>query len=210
MGKLEVISGPMFSGKSEELLRRIKRAKIAKQSISVFKPGKDDRYSKTCVVTHSGMKIECCVIWDSRELLDLTRHSEVIAIDEAQFLDKATPSVIEILVNLGKRVIVAGLDMDSNGIPFNPMPELLARAESVTKVVAVCEICGGDATHTYCHSKENNNPESRVQFGEDITIGPSVLVGEKDHYEARCRLHWSLKEKAYDTNKNIESACNKN
>lgn len=175
MGKLEVICGSMFSGKTEELLRRLKRAKIAKRSFRLFKAAIDNRYSETCVVTHSGIEMQCRSISDSERLLDDTDNVDIIAIDEAQFLDEKLPNNVELLVKNGKRVVVAGLDMDSNGIPFGPMPELLARAEKVTKVVAVCEVCGKDATHTYRHSD---------------SVKDTVLVGASDHYEARCREHW--------------------
>lgn len=176
MGRLEVICGSMFSGKSEELLRRLKRAKIAKQKFKLFKPSIDDRYSKTQVVTHSGIVLDCNVIDSSVHLLKDVYDVDIIAIDEAQFLDENTPNIVEFLVKIGKRVIVAGLDMDSNGIPFGPMPDLLARAEKVTKVVAVCEVCGKDATHTYRREE---------------AVKDTVLVGADDHYEARCRLHWT-------------------
>jgi len=177
MGKLEVICGPMFSGKSEELLRRLKRAQIAKQTFILYKPAIDNRYSETHVVTHSGIEMQCRVISHAQSVLEVVDNIDIIAIDEAQFLDQNTPNIIELLVKNGKRVIVAGLDMDSNGIPFGPMPNLLARAEKVAKVVAVCEVCGKDATHTYRHS---------------VASDDTVLVGAEDHYEARCRLHWTL------------------
>ena len=175
MGRLEVICGSMFSGKSEELLRRLKRSKIAKQTFQLFKPAIDNRYSETHVVTHSGIEMQCRVISHSAELVEAVDSVDIIAVDEAQFLDENTPNIIEILVKNGKRVIVAGLDMDSNGVPFGPMPQLLARAEKVMKVVAVCEVCGRDATHTYRH----------VGAARD-----TVLVGAGDNYEARCREHW--------------------
>lgn len=165
----------MFSGKSEELLRRLKRAKIAKRSFQLFKPAIDNRYSETCVVTHSGIEMQCRVISDSEKLLDDVDNVDIIAIDEAQFLDENLPNIVEVLVKNGKRVVIAGLDMDSNGIPFGPMPNLLAKAEKVMKVVAVCEVCGKDATHTYRHVD---------------SVKDTVLVGASDHYEARCREHW--------------------
>ena len=165
----------MFSGKSEELLRRLKRAKIAKRSFQLFKPAIDNRYSETCVVTHSGIEMQCRVISDSEKLLDDVDNVDIIAIDEAQFLDENLPNIVEVLVKNGKRVVIAGLDMDSNGIPFGPMPNLLAKAEKVMKVVAVCEVCGKDATHTYRHID---------------SVKDTVLVGASDHYEARCREHW--------------------
>lgn len=177
MGKLEVICGPMFSGKSEELLRRLKRIQIAKQSFQLYKPSIDNRYSETHVVTHSGIEMKCSVISHSATLVEAVGDVDIIAVDEAQFLDENLPNIVELLVRNGKRVIVAGLDMDSNGKPFGPMPELLAKAEDVVKVVAVCDICGKDATHTYRHNVNNDD---------------TILVGATDHYEARCRLHWTL------------------
>jgi thymidine kinase len=175
MGKLEVICGPMFSGKSEELLRRLKRARIAKLKFQLYKPVLDNRYSETHVVTHSGIEMKCRTINSSETLLTSLVDTDIVAIDEVQFLDENTPIIVEKLVRNDKRVIVAGLDMDSNGIPFGPLPELLAKAESVLKVVAVCETCGKDATHTYRHNINDNN---------------TILVGASDHYEARCRKHW--------------------
>ena len=177
MGKLEVICGPMFSGKSEELLRRLKRAQIAKQSFILYKPAIDNRYSETHVVTHSGIEMKCHVIHNAESLLSSVDNSDIIAIDESQFLDENTPNIVEILVKNGKRVIVAGLDMDSSGKPFGPMPNLLAKAEDVLKVTAVCEKCGKDATHTYRHSASHSSNDT-------------ILVGAGDHYEARCRNHW--------------------
>ena len=181
-GRLEVVCGPMFSGKSEELLRRLKRAQIAKQAFQLFKPSIDDRYSETHVVSHSGIEMKCRVIDDAEELLSVPGEVQIVGVDECQFLGENTSKIIETLVAEGKRVIVAGLDMDSNGTPFDPMPALLARAESVLKVAAVCEVCGEDATHTYRHST--------VNMVDNVNIGPSVLVGASDHYEARCRKHW--------------------
>lgn len=182
MGKLEVICGPMFSGKSEELLRRLKRAKIGGRPFLLCKPSLDNRYSRTSVVTHSGNYMPCVVVKTSDELLATATDTDcnIIAIDECQFLDEDTPKVIEWLVSRGKRVIVAGLDMDYNGVPFSPMPQLLAMAESVLKVTAVCNVCGDEATHTYRHSGKT----------ESSVGSPAVLVGATDHYEARCRKHW--------------------
>ena len=182
MGKLEVICGPMFSGKSEELLRRLKRAQIAKRTFQLFKPSIDNRYSETHVVSHSGIEMKCRIIDSAEELLSIPKEVKIVAIDECQFLGEDTPQVIETLVAEGKRVIVAGLDMDSNGTPFDPMPHLMARAESVLKVTAVCEVCGEDATHTWRHET--------VHMGDNVNVGPQVLVGAADRYEARCRKHW--------------------
>lgn len=183
MGRLEVICGPMFSGKSEELLRRLKRAQIAKRSFKLYKPSIDNRYSETHVVTHSGIEMKCNVINDANMLLEGVDDVDIIAIDEAQFLGKNMPNIVEKLVRMDKRVIVAGLDMDHAGVPFGPMPVLLSRAEEVLKVVAVCEVCGNNATHTYKH---NNT----VKTGSNVNTGPLVLVGSDEYYDARCRSHW--------------------
>ena len=183
MGKLEVICGPMFSGKSEELLRRLKRAQIAKQSFKLYKPAIDNRYSDNCVVTHSGIECACTQISNAEALLTTESYVDIIAIDEVQFLGENTPNIIEKLVNNGKRVIVAGLDMDSYGYPFGPMPQLLAKAESVLKVVAVCEKCTADATHTYRHNQSISN---HATFD-------TILIGASDHYEARCRSCWLVR-----------------
>ena len=151
MGRLEVICGPMFSGKSEELLRRLKRAQIAKRSFQLYKPVIDNRYSETHVVTHSGIDMPCRVINTAEELLATPATVKIIAIDECQFLGEDTASVIETLIQSGRRVIVA-----------------------------VCDVCGENATHTYRHSGTSNNKNRE----------PAVLVGATNHYEARCRKHW--------------------
>ena len=175
-GRIEVICGSMFSGKSEELLRRLKRARIAKKKYQLFKPAVDDRYSKTEVVSHSGVRMDCQVLKNLYQIVDyLEEDTEIIAFDEAQFFDPILLEVATSLANLGKRVIVAGLDMDSSGKPFGPMPALLAVAEEVLKLTAVCEKCGEPATHTY--RKTNEEKEQ-------------VLVGAGEHYQARCRDHW--------------------
>jgi thymidine kinase len=177
-GRVEVICGPMFSGKSEELLRRLKRAKIAKKKYQLFKPEVDDRYSDTEVVSHSGERLECQVLQNSFHLSDqynLNEDTKIVAFDEAQFFDSMLVSTVTSLANMGKRVIVAGLDMDSRGAPFGPMPELMAVAEEVLKLTAVCESCGEPATHTYRTTEKEKG---------------QVLVGAGDHYQARCRDHW--------------------
>ena len=171
-GWIEVVAGPMFSGKSEELIRLLKRAAIARLRIQVFKPATDNRYSDTDVVSHSQLRIPCEVIAKSSEILDrLDPRTEVIGIDEAQFFDEGLPSVSSHLANLGKRVIIAGLDMDYRGIPFGPMPELLAIAEKVTKIAAICSPCGASAAYT-----------QRL-----IPSDKQVVVGAAGVYEARCR-----------------------
>jgi len=177
-GRVEVVCGPMFSGKSEELLRRLKRARIAKKKYQLFKPAIDDRYSETEVVSHSGERMECQVLQNSFHLSDqynLDEDTEIVAFDEAQFFDSTLVSTVTSLANMGKRVIVAGLDMDSMGKPFGPMPSLMAVAEEVLKLTAVCEACGEPATHT---------------FRLTVNREEQVLVGAGDHYQARCRDHW--------------------
>ena len=177
MGRIEVICGPMFSGKSEELLRRLKRADIAKRKSQLFKPECDKRYSETEVATHSGKKRKCEIVEKDREeeiLKAVYSDTEVVCLDEAQFFGDYILEVALVLSRAGKRVIVAGLDMDSNGVPFGPIPQLLAIAEDITKLTAVCEICGDPATHSY-----------RKSESKDL-----VLVGAAGMYEARCRTHW--------------------
>lgn len=175
-GAIEVVCGPMFSGKTEELIRRAKRAQIARQKIQIFKPKIDNRYHETDVVSHSSLAIEAVVVNDSldilRKLLDSTR---VVAIDEVQFLDEMIIKVVSKLARRGIRVICAGLDQDYQGQPFGPMPALLAIADKVDKVQAVCTVCGSPATKTY--------RKPRVEKKQQI------VVGEADLYEARCRGH---------------------
>ena len=177
MSRIEVICGSMFSGKSEELLRRLKRADIAKRKSQLFKPECDNRYSTTEVATHSGKKRSCHVVESGREE-EIFKHifydTEIVAFDEAQFFGDYIVSVANTLVRSGVRVIIAGLDMDSSGAPFGPMPKLMALAEEVVKLTAVCEVCGESATHTYRKTKSKKQ----------------ILVGEADIYEARCRKHW--------------------
>jgi len=178
-GRVEVICGPMFSGKSEELLRRLKRARIAKKKYQLFKPLVDNRYSETEVVAHSGERLECQVLKNSYQITDaLEEDTEIIAFDEAQFFDSMLLGVTTSLANMGKRVIIAGLDMDSSGKPFGSMPGLMAVAEEVLKLTAVCEECGEPATHTYRRTDE---------------IKGQVLVGSDEHYQARCRDHWCVR-----------------
>jgi len=174
-GKIEVVCGPMFSGKSEELMRRLNRTRIAKRKFQLFKPEIDNRYSEDEVVSHAGQKMKCTPVKFARNVLDLVdEDTEVVAIDEAQFFSSQLLDTVLSLAQSGKRVILAGLDMDSDGVPFGPMGGILATAESVTKLTAVCEVCGDDATHTYRTSETSG----------------TVLVGEHDHYMATCRDHW--------------------
>jgi thymidine kinase len=171
-GWIEVVTGPMFSGKSEELIRLLRRAAIARQRVEVFKPALDNRFHSTDVVSHSQWRIPCEVVDRADEILArVDPRTEVVGIDEAQFFDEALPAVCNHLASLGKRVIVAGLDMDYRGIPFGPMPTILAVAEKVHKISAICSCCGAPAAYT------QRLTESREQ----------VVVGAADIYEARCR-----------------------
>ncbi len=177
-GWLEVISGCMFAGKSEELIRRIHVLSFAKKKIMVFKPSIDTRYSKEEIVTHNGKKIPCIVIENAKQLLKhVDNDVDVVAIDEVQFFDKNIIDVCDYLADKGKRVIVAGLDQDFRGEPFGVMSELLTRAEFVTKLTAVCAKCGAPATRT--QRLVNNEPASYDD--------PIVMIGASEHYEPRCR-----------------------
>jgi thymidine kinase len=171
-GWIEVIVGSMFSGKSEELIRRLRRARIARQRVQVFKPRIDTRYSTEDIVSHGEMRMESTVVGDTRELLQLVEAEvEVIGVDEGQFFDHDLPKVCSTLAERGVRVIVAGLDQDYLGQPFEPMPQLLAIAEYITKTHAICMVCGDPANHT-----------QRL-----VASGDRVLVGAVGLYEARCR-----------------------
>lgn len=177
-GWIEIVIGPMYSGKSEELIRRIKRAKIAKQKVQVFKPTIDDRYSKTDVVSHSGDKAEAICVSSSADVLNLVEaDADVIAIDEVQFFDMGIIEVCKKLADKNKRVVCAGLDMDFRGEPFGPVPALLAMAEFVDKIQAICVVCGNPATRT--QRLINGKPAQHSD--------PIVLVGAQEAYEARCR-----------------------
>ncbi len=170
-GWIEVIVGCMFSGKTEELIRRIRRAQIARQKVAIFKPRIDTRYSNDHIVSHSEAKLLSTVVECSDEILAKATDAQVVGIDEGQFFDQRIVDVAEELANQGKRVIIAGLDQDYRGKPFEPMPQLLAVAEYITKTLAICVVCG--------------NPADRTQR---ITAGQErVLVGAKEAYEARCR-----------------------
>lgn len=177
-GWIEVITGPMYCGKSEELIRRLRRVKIAKQKVKVFKPIIDDRYSKNDVVSHSGDSMEAISVDHPEEILKRVDDKiDVVGIDEIQFFSKEIIEVCEILANQGKRVIVAGLDRDFRGEPFGPMPELLSRAEYVDKLHAICVVCGNPATRT--QRLINGRPASYSD--------PVIMVGASEVYEARCR-----------------------
>ena len=170
-GWIEVICGCMFSGKTEELIRRLKRAKIAQQRVEIFKPGVDVRYDTTKVVSHDSNFILSTPIDHSSKLVKLSDGVDVVGVDEAQFFDEDITKHCEALALKGIRVIVAGLDMDFRGKPFGPMPQLLAVAEYITKVHAICSHCGNLASHSY-----------RLSGGNE-----TVVLGEKDSYEPRCR-----------------------
>jgi thymidine kinase len=171
-GWIEVITGSMFSGKSEELIRRLRRAQIAKRKVQIFKPTIDNRYGDDHIISHSEMRIPSENLSSSRELLArVLPETEVVGIDEGQFFDAELPAVCNALANRGKRVIVAGLDQDYLGVPFEPMPQLLAIAEYITKTLAICMVCGAPANHT-----------QRL-----VASSERVLVGAQGTYEARCR-----------------------
>lgn len=177
-GWVEVICGPMFCGKTEELIRRVKRVKIAGQMVRVFKHAIDVRYDEEKVVTHDGLNIEAIPVKNSEQIKKLLESdTEVVAIDEAQFFDKELPNVCNKLADEGLRVIVAGLDTDFRGEPFGPMPIILAIAEKVDKLSAVCVKCGKPATRS--QRLINGHPASYTD--------PLIIVGAKEIYEARCR-----------------------
>jgi len=179
-GRLEVITGPMFCGKTDELLRRLRRAIIAKQKIQVFKPGFDIRYSNEKVTSHAGNEYDAFPIENTSEIPALLNNDvTLVAIDEAQFFEQEIISVVQDLVNQGIRVIVGGLDMDFRGEPFGQMPLLLAQAEVVDKLQAICMVCGEEATRT-----------QRLVDGEPAHYDdPIIIVGASEMYEARCRIH---------------------
>lgn len=175
-GWIEVICGSMFSGKTEELLRRLKRAKFASQKVEIYKPRVDTRYDSAKVVSHDENFILATPVDNSAKILEVGKDVTVVGIDEAQFFDDGLIENAQQLALNGKRVIVAGLDMDFRGLPFGPIPGLLAVAEYITKVHAICSHCGNLATHSYRLSEEN----------------ATVLLGEKDKYEPRCRACYSM------------------
>ena len=177
-GWVEIICGSMFSGKTEELIRRIRRARIAKQKVQVFKPALDNRYHTEQVSSHNGLQWEAVPVSQAREILDrLAPDTTVIAVDEAQFFDWELSEVCNGLAKRGLRVILAGLDMDFRGEPFGPMPLLMAEAEEVTKLQAICVVCGAPASRT-----------QRLIDGQPAAYDdPIILVGGSESYEARCR-----------------------
>ena len=170
-GRIEVICGSMFSGKTEELIRRLKRARIARQRVEIYKPAIDTRYSDNDVVSHDANSIPSTPVESARSILLMASDAQVVGIDEAQFFDVAIVEVCNELANSGKRVIVAGLDMDFIGIPFGPMPQLMAIAEDVTKVHAICVKCGNLAHVSHRIVKDEQR----------------VLLGEQHEYEPLCR-----------------------
>ena len=175
-GWIEVICGSMFSGKTEELIRRLRRAKIANQTVEIFKPRIDSRYHDHNVVSHDANSIRSQAVHHSSEILVELEDVEVVGIDEAQFFDMDLPHACQQLALRGIRVIAAGLDMDFRGQPFGPMPNLLAVAEYITKVHAICQHCGNLATHSYRVAADENQ----------------VMLGEQDAYEARCRSCYQM------------------
>lgn len=170
-GWIEVICGSMFSGKTEELIRRLRRAAIARQRVEIFKPKIDNRYSEKEIVSHDKQKIQSLVIESPEEILKHALEAQVVGIDEAQFFDESLVKVTQTLAKMGKRVIIAGLDMDFMGEPFGPIPQLLATAEYITKTHAICVVCGNPANYTF---RKNQSTDK-------------VVVGAGDIYEARCR-----------------------
>jgi thymidine kinase len=175
-GSIEVICGSMFSGKTEELMRRLKRARIARLSVGIFSPKADTRYSENALVSHNSNAISSMPVSKASAILLPGSQVQVVGIDEAQFFDDELPEVCNELANKGVRVIVAGLDMDFQGKPFGPIPALMSIAESITKLHAVCVICGAPALYSY-----------RLAPG-----GGQILLGEKESYEPRCRLCYNL------------------
>jgi thymidine kinase len=173
-GWIEVICGCMFSGKTEELIRRLQRARIAKQHVEIFKPTVDTRYHQDDIVSHNDNSIRSTPIQFAADMYLLTGPCDVVGIDEAQFFDEELVAVCAKLAQSGKRVVVAGLDMDSFGKPFGPMPTLMAIAEYVTKVQAICTVCGSPASYSF------RKTDSQTQ----------VALGAGDQYEARCRKHF--------------------
>jgi thymidine kinase len=179
-GTIEVVCGSMFSGKTEELIRRIKRAQIARKRVQVFKPQMDTRYSTEEVASHDGVRAQAIPAATAAEIADLLQLDvEVVAIDEIQFFDTAIIDLCERLASDGHRVIVAGLDQDFRGEPFGPLPALMAKAEAVDKLHAICVICGSAASRT-----------QRLIDGRPASYhDPIILVGAQEAYEARCRHH---------------------
>ena len=184
-GSIEVICGSMFSGKTEELIRRMKRAQFAKQTVEIFKPCIDVRYSEDKVVSHDSHSIHSTPIESPAQMLELSNDVEVVGIDEAQFFDDSLIEVVQTLANRGIRVIIAGLDTDFLGKPFGPMPSLMAVAEDIQKVHAICVKCGSPANHSH-----------RLSASDEL-----VVLGETDIYEPLCRHCYNAAVKAEKDNK---------
>jgi len=170
-GWIEVICGSMFSGKTEELIRRLRRAQIAQMPTIIFKPRIDSRYSETHIVSHNKLKLESHLVNTPQEILDMAVNVSVVAIDEAQFFNDSILEVCKTLASQGKRVVVAGLDTDYRGVPFGPMPQLMCEADYLDKLRAICVKCGNPASYTQRTSLDSEQ----------------VVIGELDKYEARCR-----------------------
>lgn len=177
-GWIEVICGSMFSGKTEELIRRLRRAQIAQMEVTIFKPRIDDRYSEQQIVSHNQTKMTSHIVNNVDEIKELGKLSDVVGIDEAQFFDSSILKVCKILADSGKRVIVAGLDTDYRGLPFGPMPQLMCEADYLDKFRAICIKCGNPASYS-----------QRISFESE-----QVVVGELDKYEARCRNCFKIPE----------------
>ncbi len=179
-GSIEVICGSMFSGKTDELIRRLVRAKIARQKVQVFKPAIDVRYAQGKVTSHAGADFDAIAVGDPGEILNaVDKDTTVVGIDEAQFMAPAVVQVVQTLAERGIRVLVAGLDMDFRGEPFGPMPLLMSKAERVDKLHAICMVCGDEASRT-----------QRLVNGKPARYDdPVVIVGAAEMYEARCRIH---------------------
>lgn len=177
-GWIEVVCGSMFSGKTEELIRRVRRAQIAKQKVLVFNHGLDRRYGREVVASHSGLNLDAIPVGEAREILNFVEPStSVVAIDEGHFFDWTIADICSYLANSGLRVIIAGLDMDFRGEPFGPMPLLMAQAEKVDKLQAICVVCGAPASRS-----------QRLINGQPAPYdAPTILVGGAETYEARCR-----------------------
>lgn len=175
-GSIEVVCGSMFSGKTEELIRRLNRARIAKLKVEIFSPKADTRFRTNALVSHDANSISSTPVENASSILLLGSDVNVIGIDEAQFFDAALPEVCNTLANKGIRIIVAGLDMDFKGRPFGPVPAIMAMAESVTKLQAVCVKCGNPALYSYRLANNENK----------------ILLGEKESYEPRCRLCYHI------------------
>ena len=179
-GRVEVICGSMFSGKTEELIRRLRRARIARQKVQVFKPALDNRYAEEKVVSHNGQDLSAQIVESAADIPTFVEpDTTVVGIDEAQFFDETLLTVVSGLAEQGVRVVLAGLDMDFRGEPFGVMPALMARAEEVTKLHAICVVCGEDASRT--QRLVNGRP---AHYND-----PVIMVGASEVYEARCREH---------------------